>query len=179
MRNWINLLEKFEAFGTSNALYHGTDLDAMWLIIRSGVLDPEVEGRDYAGPLGVSLSRSFKIALDHSRSRTLNLHDSFFDYFDLGSPPPLSGVVFEFDRSKITQEIIPFDDFGDQVEEEERIVGKLPLEPSLKHIWVKIADVKTFLALAVEAHKKGGSEYDDKFKEIIRGVLSDPRLRPY
>lgn len=182
MRHWINLFEKFEAFGSSNTLYHGTDLDAMWLIIRSGVIDPEIEGRDYAGPVGVSLSRSFKVARDHTHSRMQNLNDSFFDYFDLGPPPrQLSGAVFEFDRSKITQEIIPFDDFdfGDELEEEERVVGKLPLEPSLKHIWVKVADVKTFLTFAIQAHKNGGSEYDENFEEIIKSVLNDARLRPY
>ncbi len=171
------LIEAEEDFGTTNELFHGMNLDSLWIVMREGKLKVGGDGgRGYDGPAGVCLSRSYKVAKGFADSWTDHLYDSFFNYFDLGTPPDLSGAVMEFDRTKIKQEIIPFDDMGGDVEEEERVLSDLPLD-GLVAIWVSPDDIRTFLRYAVEAHKKGGSEYDDDFRATIERVLKDPRLR--
>jgi hypothetical protein len=181
MRNWINLVE---SFGSTTHLYHGLSIDSMWLVIRHGALDPDINGFGHAGPEGVCLSRNIQVAKGHAESQTENLAYSFFEYFDLGPrPKELTGVVFEFRRDKITQEIVPFDDFagwgddsGEGQEEEERVMGQLPLT-ALTGIYVDPAALHMFLDYATKAFKAGGTGYGDEFRAIIQGVLKDPRLK--
>jgi hypothetical protein len=143
--------------------------------MKAGKLTANWHGRDYAGPTGVCLSRSFKVASDHAGSWMENLNDSFFHYFDLGDPPEISGAVLQFDRSRIRETIVPYDDDMDGLEEEERVVGDLSLS-ALVAIHVNPRDIETFLKYAIEAHKKGGLEYDAEFRKVIERVLKDPRI---
>jgi hypothetical protein len=175
-----------ERFGTTEKLYHGSNLDNLWLIMRDGKLTPDAHGRGYAGPTGVCLSRSFKVAADHAGSWGSQLESSFFEWFGYEVPYNFSGTaVFEFARAKITQPIIAYNDFGhgehddNGEEEEERVVGDLPLD-ALTAIYVRKGEIEQFLELAVQAHKeKGDTEYDDEFREIINNVLKDPRLKTF
>lgn len=174
-----------ERFGTTEKLYHGTNIDNLWLIMKDGKLTSNVHGRDYPGPTGVCLSRSLRVASDHASSWAGNLESSFFEYFGIEARHDFSGTaVFEFDRAKIQQPLIPFNDFGhgegddDGEEEEERVVGDLPLN-ALSAIYVRKGELEEFLKYAVAAHKAGGSEYTDEFKQIIGNVLSDPRLKTF
>ena len=180
MRQFINIIE---SFGTSQTLYHGTSIDAAWLIMKKGFLDADYNGRSVSTdePMGVSLTRDYQVAKNFAANATDSLYDSFFDYFNLGTPPKdFSGVVFAFDRNKIQQEIIDFDDFGDGSEHEERVMGNLPIEPSLENIFVNAKDVSYFLQKAVEVYNRRageGQEYNKEFRSIIEGMLKDPRLR--
>lgn len=169
------LNENVDAFGTTQRLYHGTNIDNLWLIMKAGKLSANWHGRDYAGPTGVCLSRSFKVASDHAHSWMDNLLYSFFEYFDLGEPPKMKGVVLEFDRSRIHEPIVPYDDDMGGAEEEERVVGDLSLD-ALVAIHADPKDIEAFLRYAIEAHKKGGNEYDAEFRKVIERVLKDPRL---
>lgn len=178
MRNWISIVEAIEDFGTTPTLYHGTNLDNLWLIIRAGKLSANFHGRGYEGPTGVCLSRSFKVALDHAQSWTENLGSSFFEYFNLGEPPKMQGVVLEFERKRIQQEIIPFDDLHDDIELEERVIGDLPLG-ALIGIHVNPDDVRTFVSYAIKSYKEHQNEYDAEFEKIIEQVLADPRLKAF
>lgn len=185
MREWINLVERF---GTTEKLFHGTSLDNLWLIMRDGKLTQNAHGRSYEGPVGVCLSRSFKVAMDHAGSWGEQLHDSFFGYFHLGEPRHdfAATVVFEFDRNKIHEPIVPYDDFGSDPhseeggdEEEERVVGDLSLD-ALVAIHVRKGELEEFLEYAVQAKKNApndASEYNEEFKAIINNVLKDPRLQ--
>lgn len=189
IRAFINLVEKFDNFGKTDILYHGCGLDNFWLVYRDGILDSSVEGRGHAGPKGVSLTRSYKVALEHANIQTDNMSDSFFDWFDLPQPTeeahrdyaPLHGVVLVFERGKIAGEIIPFDDFGDgenddSQEAEERVVGTLPLDPALKTIYINHDDLAYFVKAARTAHANKVNEYDEKFFAIIDRILADPRV---
>ena len=70
IRDWMNLFEKeaIEAvpsqtvFGSAEKLYHGTNVDNFWLILKSGKLTPDRFGMAHGGPSGVSLSRSPMVA---------------------------------------------------------------------------------------------------------------------
>lgn len=179
MRKWMDLFEKF---GTTEKLYHGTNIDNLWLIMREGKLSPNWHGRDYAGPTGICLSRSFKIAMDHAGSWGETLHYSFFDYFGLANARyDFEGaVVFEFDRARIERdhEIVEYDDLGGDFEEEERVIGDLSLD-ALVAIYVRKGEIEEFLQHAIEAHKKNtdAAEYNDEFRAILGNVLKDPRLK--
>jgi hypothetical protein len=182
IREWINLVEKF---GSTEKLFHGTNLDNLWLIMRDGKLTTNAHGRDYAGPAGVCLTRSFKVAMDHAGSWADNLHGSFFEYFGIEPRYDFAGtVVFEFDRNKIHEKLVPYDDFGPDEhgeegdEQEERVVGDLSLD-ALVAVHVRKGEVEEFLEYAVTAFKKtpDASEYNDEFRSIIGNVLQDPRLQ--
>lgn len=180
--------EIMERFGSSDKLFHGTNLDNLWLIMKDGKLTSNAHGRDYAGPTGVCLSRSFKVALDHAGSWADNLHSSFFEYF--GIEPTrhdwAGTVVFEFDRNKIHEKLIPYDDFHadesneDGDEAEERVIGDLSLD-ALVGIHVRKGELEEFLEYAATAFKKhpDASDYNDEFRAIITNVLRDPRLQAY
>jgi hypothetical protein len=179
MRKWIDLVERF---GTTEKLYHGTNIDNLWLIMRDGKLTADAHGRGYDGPRGVCLSRSYRVAHDHASSWGEHLGDSFFAYFGLKEPYNFSGTcIFEFDRKRITQPMVAFNDFGrgegddDGEEEEERVVGDLPLD-ALTAIIVRKGELEEFLRLACEAEKKERGSYPEEFKAVIQNVLKDPRL---
>lgn len=174
-----------ESFASTEKLYHGLDIDSLWLVMKSGKLSTEPKGWGHEGPEGICLTRSWRVAVSHSGSQMENLNDSFFSYFNLGTAPELSFCVLEFDRSKIANEIIPYDDFagwgdnsGEGQEEEERVIGDLSLD-ALTAIHVKGEDLKTFLDYALRAHRNGGKEYTEEFQTIIRDLMNDPRLRTF
>lgn len=177
-----------EAFGTTEKLFHGTNLDNLWLIFKDGKLTPNVHGRDYAGPEGVCLTRSFKVATDHAGSWADNLNGSFFEYFGIEPRHDFAGtVVLEFDRNRIREKIVPYDDFGADehsedggIEQEERVLGDLSLD-ALTGIYVRKGELEEFLKHAAEANAKHGdaAEYNEQFQAIIHNVLADPRLKTY
>lgn len=168
----------------SKYLYHGTHIDNAWLIYKSGKICNYYGSNELDGP---SLTRNIAIAKEHAMSKTNDdLAYSFFDYFDLGNVPSgLNGVVFSFDRNKIKQPLVPYDDFGIGVggsgyEEEERVIGELSLEPSLVGIYANKTDLESFLNLATSVVKqRGGSGYGEDFKNIILNMLNDKRLKVY
>jgi hypothetical protein len=166
-------------------LYHGTNIDNLWKIIQSGSLKPDYHGRSNDGPVGVSLSRSFEVAKSFADSWHEDLDYSFFEYFELdGSALDFGGAVLEFDKSRITEPMIPYDDFSDDgngigkigSEEEERVLGNLSLN-ALTTIWVDPADLRYFLHAAIEAYKVGGREYDEEFRKVINQLIHDPRIK--
>ena len=182
MRNWINLCES--AFGSTTSLFHGTGLDQFWMIYRAGHLEDGVYGEND----GISLSRSFEVAMKFQEHRVEEMGYSFFEYFDLGGPPAdFSGVIFEFDRSQIANKLVAYDDFGVGVggegeEQEERYYGKL----SLKHCIAMYLDPKSvndFVSLASSAYKRHldgnglQNDYNPEFEQILRNALNDPRIR--
>lgn len=182
MREWINLVEwadgNPDAFGTTEKLYHGTNIDNLWLIMKAGKLSSNFHGRDYAGPTGVCLSRSFEVAKSHAESWAEQLGYSFFEYFGIEGPSEDFGsVVFEFQRNLISNELIHFDD-GAGDEQEERTLGDLSLD-ALTTIYVRPEQIAAFLKYATTAHKNNAeaTEYDDQFRSIIQNVLSDSRLK--
>jgi hypothetical protein len=175
MRNWITLVE---SFGTTQSLYHGTNIDNLCQIVMAGKLSADFHGRGYEGPTGVCLSRSFKIAHDHATTWAESLGDSFFDWFGIDQPPGLFGkVVLEFDRTKIAQEIIPYDDLGDDFEQEERVVGDLSLN-ALVAIYMHPGELEAFVGYVDEViGKHASTEYSRNTREVASRILSDPRLK--
>jgi hypothetical protein len=172
-----------EAFATTEKLYHGTNVENLWMIMEAGKLMPSAHARGYQGPTGVCLSRSFKIALDHAQSWAGDLGYSFFEWFGLDQPSSDFGrVVLEFDRSKITQKIVAYDDFGigeggEGSEEEERVIGDLPLD-ALAAIYVIPKEIEEFIEFCAHAYRTGeGDGYGEKFRQTMNEILQDPRLK--
>lgn len=176
--------ESLEDFGSTPTLFHGLNTDSLWIVMKEGHLTVGAQGRDYAGPNGICMSRSFEVASGFAHSWSEHLFDSFYAYFALGEPPKnLSGAVLEFDRTRLAQrhEIIPYDDFGDFTtdgEEEERVLGNVALDDALVAIYVDPEEIRQFLKDATQAFKNGGREYDEEFVATISRVLKDPRLKP-
>lgn len=157
----------------------------MLFILKSGALDPDWEARDHAGPSGVCLSRSFEEALGHARSRTDHIGDIVYDYFNIDHiPSGVLGCVFEFERSRIENKLVAFDDFGigeggEGDEEEERAIGKLSLD-ALTGIYLdpdRLSAFRSDMVKIAEAHPKEGSYYLDLLP-ILDGLATDPLVKP-
>lgn len=105
----------------SRYLYHGTTVPRLFKILRGNALRPANLRGGHKN--GVSTSRNYKVALD-----TFSHDDPDF---------PQYGVVLVLDWQKLAQRyrIKPYDDIGDDSEEEEQIIGTVkPLSTYLVSI---------------------------------------------
>lgn len=187
MREWLSIVQDLvnETFAEPTMLYHGTQVEHLWLIIKSD----EIACNHYSDDLfsGVSLSRSFDVARRHGESDEESMHDTFYDYFGIKAPPRIEfgGSVMAFDRSKIVQKIEPVDYFGDGSEEEERVHGDFPLQPSLAAIYVNRRGLEFFFSEIErgrrECHERQRDEYNrcygPDYAKIVHFLRTSPLVR--
>jgi hypothetical protein len=108
IREFIGVLGEQRA-SENRYLYHGTTVPRLFKILRGNALRPaNIRG---GHKNGVSTSRNYKVALN-----TFSHDDADF---------PQYGVVLVLDWAKLAQryKIKPYDDIGDDSEEEEAIIG--------------------------------------------------------
>ncbi len=129
-------------------LYHGTTIPRLFKILRGNALRPANLRGGHKN--GVSTSRSYKVAQD-----TFSHDDPEF---------PQYGVVLILDKAKLVQKykIVPYDDIGDDSEEEEQIIGTVrPLSAYL--VSINIPNIEEMIQ-------------DDGFKEYLTDWDGFPTL---
>lgn len=177
MRKWIQIVE---AFGTTDVLYHGCMLDHAYGVFKSGHLDSY---GDDGGPSGVSLTRSLHVAHEHAVSDEPQMSDSFWEWFGITDHEvDFHGAVFEVPRAKLEHNLIPYDDMGDDAEEEERYLGHVSAD-WVTALYCRVDEIDKFQqALELAMNGPNGDDarqcYGEHYREIIARMKSVAKPYP-
>lgn len=144
-----------------DVLMHGCSLDNLATILADGVLRCGL--RKHAGPAGVSLTTSIDIARQYCRTHEDEFNEVLHSWYDVAAEADRHGVVLVFSRTSLSDlAIIPFNDFTDYDEQEERVLGDIDnVFDRLLAIVVDEAEVSWFEAVVDVTFRASGEPADD------------------
>lgn len=123
-RSYDNVLAQIES---GEVLLHGTSLDAALQMLRDDFMDCEV--RDFAGPSGVSLTRSLDVTREFRTYWEEQFDDALAGHYDVDEFLPGEqrfGAIFVFARENLKDlRVEPYEDDESPDEQEERVFGNV------------------------------------------------------